>query len=107
MGSKLVIRTFAPLLLALFLWRGHAFQRPTSFVGADLRLAQSVPINTDVQGGVQHRPDAAETPGEYGGSNKSPTRSMQLIRRGAPKAPAGTSKNPAAAKDDKTKNKNN
>ena len=63
MGSKLVIRTFAPLLLALFLERGHALQKPPAFEGAGTgNLAQMTPIDTNVQGGVQHRPDAMETP---------------------------------------------
>jgi len=109
MGRKVGIRTLALVLLALLLDRGGAFSELAGMkdgvAAAGSKVAQGGPgpIDTNVQGGVQYRPDSTTTPGASGGSRY---RSLQLNRRGAPKTHREAPKTPAAAKADKTKSKN-
>jgi hypothetical protein len=87
MGSKLVFRAIAPLVLALILDRGQALPKPPNAgepVGAARNFAQAPgPIDPDEQGGVRHSPKTGRAPAAASAAKNPSEKERGLMLRGA------------------------
>ena len=81
MGSKVGIRLSVLFVLALVLERGGALPTEPNATSGGQQLAQGGPIDTDNQGGVQHKPDLMTAPAAATATQSG--KDSALIRRGA------------------------